>query len=213
MYNWSPSPTLTGDSSALDKHMGALIVSAEQGKAILEYLAFQGTPIANVTYIYPGDPETESFPGCRFDYRNVASSYPIAEALGKFQSANMGFGTYAHTQEAYAPTVGGRLPSFGETPLGGTSKVVVSFVNANDNMVVDSREVTELSKRVEELTDKVRELEELAAESHKIILAFSQSYYWTPEWQAKEERADEDEQLGRFKQYDDVEEFIREMKG
>ena len=53
----------------------------------------------------------------------------------------------------------------------------------------------------------------MVKESNDILVAFSQSYYWTPEWQAKEERADEDDRLGRFKKYDDVEEFIREMNG
>lgn len=39
----------------------------------------------------------------------------------------------------------------------------------------------------------------------------SQSYYWTSEWQAKEERADADARLGRSRQYDSVEEAIADM--
>ncbi len=74
-------------------------------------------------------------------------------------------------------------------------------------------EIQTLTKTVEQLTEKVKGLEEMVKESNDILVAFSQSYYWTPEWQAKEERADEDDRLGRFKKYDDVEEFIREMNG
>ena len=67
-----------------------------------------------------------------------------------------------------------------------------------------------LQETVGELTSKVSSLEEMVKESNDILVAFSQSYYWTPEWQAKEAKANEDLRLGRFKQYEDVEDFIRE---
>ena len=69
----------------------------------------------------------------------------------------------------------------------------------------------DLKNQVKCLTDKVEAMEEMVRESNEILVAFSQSYYWTPEWQAREEKADEDLREGRYKQYDDVEDFIREM--
>ncbi len=72
-------------------------------------------------------------------------------------------------------------------------------------------ELGDLKKQVDGLADKLQAMEEMVKESNEILVAFSQSYYWTPEWQAKEARAEEDLRLGRFKTYDDVEEFIKEM--
>ena len=72
-------------------------------------------------------------------------------------------------------------------------------------------EIVTLKNTVQELTGKVKTLEELATASHEILVAFSQSYYWTPEWQAKEARADEQARLGLGKVYDDVEELIRDL--
>ena len=74
-------------------------------------------------------------------------------------------------------------------------------------------EIKALRETGEVLVGKVQKLEKLVEDTYEIILAFSQSYYWTPEWQGMEARADEDRRLGRFKRYDDVEEFIREMNG
>ncbi len=68
-----------------------------------------------------------------------------------------------------------------------------------------------LQETVSELTSKVNSLEEMVKESNDILVAFSQSYYWTPEWQAKEAKADEEARLGLGKVYEDVEDFIREM--
>ena len=71
----------------------------------------------------------------------------------------------------------------------------------------------DLQQTVDTLVDKVRVLERLVSESHQMILAFSQSYYWTSEWQAKENRADEDDRLGRSRQYSSVEELIADLNG
>lgn len=72
-------------------------------------------------------------------------------------------------------------------------------------------EIEELKKQLKCLTDKAEAMEEMVKESNEILVAFSQSYYWTPEWQEKEARAEEDLREGRYRQYDDVEEFIKEM--
>ena len=39
----------------------------------------------------------------------------------------------------------------------------------------------------------------------------SQAYFWTPVWQAKEKRADEDVAMGRSKMFNSVEELIAEL--
>ena len=64
---------------------------------------------------------------------------------------------------------------------------------------------------VQKLSDKVQSIERLLEDMNKMMLAMSQSYYWTPEWQAREERADADAALGRSKQYDCVEEMIADL--
>ncbi|MDE2938773.1 MAG: hypothetical protein OXR67_07605 [Chloroflexota bacterium] len=215
MFSRQSSPAHVDDTSEIDGQMGLGIMAVEQGKALSEYWKSQNAPAGNVTYTFPGDPETESYPRCHFDYKGFAVNNPFAESLThhKFLRTRIGSETLSQSQQACAFNVGSWHPWFVGSPLGFTRNVAVGFVNANDSMVVNRRDLTELNKKVTELTDQVRALEELVAESHKVILAFSQSYYWTPEWQAKEQRADEDERLGRFKQYDDVEEFIREMNG
>ena len=74
------------------------------------------------------------------------------------------------------------------------------------------QEIRALRKTVEDLSKRLDDLEEPVKESHEILIAFSQSYYWTPEWQAMESRADEQARLGLGKVYDDVEELIEDLK-
>ena len=80
-----------------------------------------------------------------------------------------------------------------------------------DPAMATLREVKALRKTAQELSERVECLEGLVRDSHKIILARSQAYYWTAEWQAKEERADEDNALGRAKGYESVEDMIQEL--
>ncbi|CAI8028086.1 hypothetical protein GBAR_LOCUS16006 [Geodia barretti] len=68
-----------------------------------------------------------------------------------------------------------------------------------------------LKETAGELTSKVNSLEEMVKESNEILVAFSQSYYWTPEWQAKEAQAEEEARLGLGKVYEDVEELIEDL--
>ena len=105
------------------------------------------------------------------------------------------------------------IPEFVEQYLLNRSKsgMVTNAPPVDDKLETALQEAKALRRTVSDLSARVQTLEELVAESHKVILAFSQSYYWTPEWQVKEARADEDLRLGRFKQYDDAEDFIREM--
>ncbi len=60
---------------------------------------------------------------------------------------------------------------------------------------------------------RLAKLEEMVQDTHKLVLMISQAYYWTPEWQAKERRADEDEALGRSKVFESVDELIAELNG
>jgi hypothetical protein len=69
----------------------------------------------------------------------------------------------------------------------------------------------DLQNTVDALAGRMQALEALMEATHSLVLTMSQSYYWTPEWQAKEERADEDDILGRSKQYESVDELIREL--
>lgn len=72
-------------------------------------------------------------------------------------------------------------------------------------------EIDDLKKQLKGLTDKVEAMEEMVKESNEILVAFSQSYYWTPEWQEKEARAEEQSRLGLGKVYDNVEELIEDL--
>lgn len=72
-------------------------------------------------------------------------------------------------------------------------------------------QLDELKNQVKGLADKINTIEEMVKESNEILVAFSQSYYWTPEWQEKEAQADEQARQGLGKIYDDVEELIRDL--
>ena len=41
----------------------------------------------------------------------------------------------------------------------------------------------------------------------------AQRYFYTPEWQAKEREADADIKAGRVKEFSDVDELIRDLRG
>lgn len=69
----------------------------------------------------------------------------------------------------------------------------------------------DLQRTVSSLEKKVQRLETLLEQTHTIALGISQTYYWTPEWQDKERRADEDARSGRSKRYSSAEELIREI--
>ena len=76
------------------------------------------------------------------------------------------------------------------------------------------KDTAELSISALQVLDKrIQKLQTLLEQIHALVLSGSQAYYWTPEWQAKEQRADEDARLGRSKQYSSVEELIRELNG
>ena len=72
-------------------------------------------------------------------------------------------------------------------------------------------EASALRTMVQTLVEKIQSMERLLEDTNKMMLAMSQSYYWTPEWQIKEERADADAKLGRSKQYVSVEDAIADL--
>ena len=71
-------------------------------------------------------------------------------------------------------------------------------------------ELADLKNQVKRLTDKLEAMEEMVKESNEILVAFSQSYYWTPQWQAMEAQAEGASSAWRVdsKQYDDVEDLL-----
>ncbi|MBI2020114.1 hypothetical protein HYS94_01720 [Candidatus Daviesbacteria bacterium] len=74
------------------------------------------------------------------------------------------------------------------------------------------QEPLSFEKIITDCREKLTKLQATLESVHQIILTISQSYYWTPEWQAKEKRADEDARAGRSKQFKSAEELIRELK-
>ncbi len=44
------------------------------------------------------------------------------------------------------------------------------------------------------------------------LIPKDQLWYWTPEWQAKEREADEDIAKGRVKEFDSVDDLLKELK-
>ena len=78
-------------------------------------------------------------------------------------------------------------------------------------MALAQMEAAALRTTVKTLVERVQNMERLLEDTNKMMLAMSQSYYWTPEWQAKEERADADAKLGRSKLYASVEDAIADL--
>lgn len=71
--------------------------------------------------------------------------------------------------------------------------------------------IQDLQRTLSSLDKRVQKMETLLEQTFALALAESQAYYWTPEWQAKERRADEDARLGRSKKHASVEELIQEL--
>ena len=40
-----------------------------------------------------------------------------------------------------------------------------------------------------------------------------QAWFWTPEWQAREREADQDLSAGRYRDFESLEEFMKELHG
>jgi hypothetical protein len=45
----------------------------------------------------------------------------------------------------------------------------------------------------------------------KVMPLDDQAWFWTPEWQAKEREADEDLRLGRYTDFDNIDDFINSL--
>ena len=82
---------------------------------------------------------------------------------------------------------------------------------SSEELEAARKQIETLQKTVDSLQGKVQSLEILLGECHQVLQSFSQSYYWTPEWQAKEARADEDAKLGRSQRYGSVEDLISDL--
>jgi len=76
---------------------------------------------------------------------------------------------------------------------------------SGDSVIVPHTTLSNIYQKLEELEDKVQSVYELAT-------MISQAYYWTPEWQKKEKRADEDVAKGRSKLFESAEDLIKELR-
>lgn len=176
------------------------------------------------------DPGTQSVPREGFDLREVlrrrltqAASNVVYVApphhepsdeffahfhgeLGHQGSGDLGI---FHLGPAGLPT---RIPyRYPQTVWWQPTDAVINQTLAAEKLDSARSEIQALQQTVNELSAKVQVLEELLTEAHQLLMAFSQSYYWTPEWQAKEERADEDDLLGRSRRYHSVEDLIADL--
>ena len=61
------------------------------------------------------------------------------------------------------------------------------------------------------LFDAVRREDGVIELRPKIVIDASQAWFWTPEWQAGERRADENYAAGRYKRFDTMEEFFADL--
>ena len=84
-------------------------------------------------------------------------------------------------------------------------------VASEDSSSMVWNELMTLQMTVGVLAQRLQIVEELLGEVHKMMLSLSQSYYWTPDWQAKEERADEDAAAGRSRRFESVDDLIRDL--
>jgi hypothetical protein len=75
----------------------------------------------------------------------------------------------------------------------------------------DALALIALTHRLAAMESKVTSIEKKLEAVYQLVLTMSQAYYWTPEWQAKEKRADYDIEHGRYKSFDDVEQLIKEL--
>jgi AbrB family looped-hinge helix DNA binding protein len=46
-----------------------------------------------------------------------------------------------------------------------------------------------------------------------ITVPRDQAWFWTPEWQEKEKEADEDIRKGRYQEFEDVEDLLKDIHG
>ena len=86
-----------------------------------------------------------------------------------------------------------------------------SLPPSSEELEAARKQIETLQKTVDSLQGKVQSLEILLGECHQVLQSFSQSYYWSSEWQAKEARADEDAKLGRSQHYGSVEDLISDL--
>ncbi|MDE2684565.1 MAG: hypothetical protein OXI54_10525 [Chloroflexota bacterium] len=188
----------------------------------------QGSKDSIVTMVT--DPGTQSVPREGFDLREAlrrriaqAASTVVFVAAPHHEPTNEfsphffgelghqdygGLGIFHMGAAGFRTSIPYRLP---QTGWWHQTDAVINQTPVTENVESARSEIQALHQTVNELSDKVQVLEELVAEAHQVLTAFSQSYYWTPEWQAKEERADEDDRLGRSRQYESVEDLIADL--
>lgn len=63
------------------------------------------------------------------------------------------------------------------------------------------------------ISDRLCVLEEKVEAIYQMFLSWSQSYYWTPEWQEREQRADKQLEQGEYQTFESLEALLDELKG
>ena len=148
-------------------------------------------------------------------YEDYIRQSPEDDLLGFRLAGSVGDDLFLETGMYQYSTVPERTHSvFGfRAPAGERDVGVTDWVRARVLLeaILAQSEFSVLQVMVQELVEKVGYMEHLLEDMSRMMLAMSQSYYWTPEWQAKEERADADARLGRSKQYSSAEDAIADL--
>lgn len=148
-------------------------------------------------------------------YENYARQLPEDDIFGLTWPTSGGDDFFWETEMHQYPTSPGMshfIPSFW-MQAGERDVRAAGWPRAYAHLetILAQSELSVLRAMVQMLVERVEYMEHLLEDVSRMMLAMSQSYYWTPEWQAKEERADADAQLGRSQQYASVEDAIADL--
>ena len=96
--------------------------------------------------------------------------------------------------------------------IAGRSYWLPNLGSDEDIEITVQADVTDLENLVVSLNVKVAELQSAVEQQTKLLLAISQAYYWTPEWQEKERRAEAELQAGGGQVFDSAEALIQYLR-
>ena len=86
------------------------------------------------------------------------------------------------------------------------------WANLPDFVTSQQVDMLDLKREINVLNTKVSQLQRLIREQQKLLLAFSQSYYWTTEWQEREHRAETQLREGEGTAYETAEDLIKHLR-
>lgn len=70
--------------------------------------------------------------------------------------------------------------------------------------------LSEIKKKIKEKVGLTKD--EMAIAAHAGLIDQKQFYYWTPEWQESVDKSEQDYKEGRYKEVENIEDFIADMK-